>query len=137
MDFERLFDGSYERVLSNPVNGKDFFERFYERFIQADPRVAQHFANTEMERQRKMLEKSFYKLIVFYATRCSDEYLEQVAVQHSKMALNIEPDLFDLWLDTLIETVREYDPDYRSEIELAWRLVLGSGITYMKFKYDQ
>lgn len=49
--------------------------------------------------------------------------------------LDIHPELYDLWLECLIETVAEFDDGFRDEVELAWRLVLSPGIVYMKFKY--
>ncbi len=136
MDFERIFDESYERVLKIHHNDQSFFETFYKAFVAADERVAAHFTHTDMEKQQRMLEKSFYRLVVFYATNYADDYLEQVAMRHSKVALNVIPELYDIWLDVLIETVAEYDPHYNDNVELAWRLVLSTGITYMKFKYD-
>ncbi|OMH38206.1 globin [Motiliproteus sp. MSK22-1] len=136
MDFEHIFDESYERVLKVKCNNKGFFQAFYDRYIASDPRVAGHFKGTDMERQQQLLEKSFYRLIVFYATNYADDYLEQVAIKHSKLALNITPDLYDSWLDNLMITVAEFDPLYDENTELAWRLVLSTGITYMKFKHS-
>ena len=49
----------------------------------------------------------------------------------------IPPDLYDVWLECLMQTLKEFDPEYSSEVELSWRVVLAPGITYMKFKYDQ
>ena len=65
------------------------------------------------------------------------DYLEKIAQKHSQSAHDIPPQLYDLWLDTLVKTVKEFDPDFNEEVELSWRLVLSSGITYMKFKYDK
>jgi len=135
MDFERIFDESYERVLKVQHNKEHFFEAFYNRFIEADSRVAVHFKNTNMEHQQQMLEKSFYRLVVFYATNYADDYLERIAIKHSKLALNIAPDLYDIWLDNLMTTVADFDPLHDENTELAWRLVLSTGITYMKFKH--
>lgn len=136
MDYEALFDASFERVKQDRDDKPGFFQSFYQRFIEADPRVGKHFVDTNMERQQKMLEKSFYRLLVFYATNSTDDYLEEVAIRHSKLVLNIELDLFDVWLECLIDTVREYDPEFSDDIELSWRLLLATGIAYMKFKHD-
>ena len=46
------------------------------------------------------------------------------------------PELYEAWLDSLIATARESDPDFDDELELAWRVVLAPGIAYMKFRYD-
>ncbi|WP_210397783.1 globin [Motiliproteus sediminis] len=136
MDYEEVFDASFERVKCDQEGRPGFFHAFYQRFIKADPRVAKHFADTNMEKQQKMLEKSFYRLLVFYATNSTDDYLEEVAIRHSKLVLNIELELFDVWLECLIDTVRDYDPEYSDEVELSWRLLLATGIAYMKFKHD-
>ncbi|RDE25044.1 globin [Motiliproteus coralliicola] len=135
MDYEQLFDQSFERCRARD-DLEPFFESFYNRYLQTDQRVAEVFANTDMARQQKMLEKSFYRLLIFYATNSADDYIEQIAVLHNRHHLNITPDLYDLWLQALIETVSEYDTEFDDSIELAWRLVLSTGITYMKFKYD-
>lgn len=135
--FDSFFDQSYERVKRVKKNHKTFFDAFYEHFINASPIVAAHFRNTDMAQQKKMLEKSFYSLFIFYATNNANDYLEKIAARHSKSQANIAPELFDLWLECLIKTVAEYDPLFDENTELSWRVVLSSGITYMKFKYHK
>ncbi|MEH6650238.1 MAG: globin [Motiliproteus sp.] len=135
MDYEQIFDQSFERCRQRTVS-KPFFEYFYERFIARDPRVAEIFHNTPLQHQHKMLEKSFYRLVLFYSTNSADDYIEDIAIKHDRNHHNIDPDLYELWLDTLMEAVKKYDPRFSDRIELAWRLVLSTGITYMKFKYD-
>ena len=137
MDIEQIFDHSYYRVLKPRPNQPSFFEAFYNRFVHTDNRVAELFKNTDMELQRRILEKSFYRLMGLHATNCAEDYLEPVAIRHNRSHLNIPPDLYDLWLDTLMLTLADYDPEFCANTELAWRLVLSSGITYMKFKYNE
>jgi len=136
MSYEKLFDKSYERVKTVIKNDRSFFDAFYDRFIQSSDEVAQYFKHTDMQKQKEVLEKSFYSLLIFYATNNANDYLEEIAIQHSKSALDVNPGLYDLWLESLIETVKEYDDLFTPETELSWRLVLSVGITYMKFKYD-
>jgi hemoglobin-like flavoprotein len=135
--FDSCFDRSYERVKRVRKNDKSFFDAFYENFVAASPVVANHFRNTDMNQQKKMLEKSFYSLLIFYVTNNANNYLQKIAQRHSKTHANISPDLYDLWLECLIQTVAEYDPLFDENTELSWRVVLSSGITYMKFKYDK
>lgn len=137
MNVEEVFDLSYERVLATEKNGKTFFDSFYDCFIGSSAQVAEYFKNTDMERQKEMLKKSFYALFVFYATNSADDYLEKIAERHSKRGLDIRPELYDLWLENLMKTVKEFDPMFNDDVELSWRLVLSTGITYMKFKYDK
>ena len=49
--------------------------------------------------------------------------------------LDIRPGLYDAWLDCLIQSVREYDPDFTDEIEELWRDVMRFGIKYLTDRY--
>lgn len=137
MSFEQVFDISYERAISEEVDGRDFFEAFYKRFLSASVEISNLFRETDMERQRTMLKKSFYSLLTFYASSNADHYLERIAHSHSHAKLNIKPEFYDLWLEALIATAREFDVDFGPRTELSWRLVMAPGIVYMKFHYDQ
>ena len=136
MNFEETFDNSYERVKARERGGQSFFDAFYDKFIAASPKVHEAFSETDMRRQRKMLEKSFYSLFIFYATSNENDYLEKIAHRHGKHDKNIVPELYDVWLECLIDTVKEFDPHFNLDVELSWRLVLSTGIAYMKFHYD-
>ncbi len=137
MSFEEIYDNSYERVVDIEINGKDFFTRFYDIFLASSEDIRQKFIHTNMEKQRTMLKKSFYHLLIFYGSNQANHYIEDIAKSHDKAHANIPPRFYDLWLDALIETVKEFDPEFSDDIELAWRLVLSPGITYMKFFYDR
>ena len=137
MDVEQAFDQSLKRVCERRVEKADFFESFYGRFTGASPDVAQRFRSTDMDRQHLMLKKSLYHLLTFYLSSDSDYYLDSVAVSHNRLNLDIRPDLYDLWLESLIETVRTFDDQFDERVELAWRLVMAPGIVYMKFHYDR
>lgn len=136
MSYEEIFDHSYERVKNLIKDGKPFFGAFYDNFLRMSPAAAEHFAETDMERQKKMMEKSFYGLFIFYATQNANDYLESIAARHSHHDLNIDPKLYDDWLDALIETVKDYDPQFNPEIALSWRIILSPGIAYMKHRHD-
>ncbi|OMH30802.1 globin [Motiliproteus sp. MSK22-1] len=136
MDFEHIFDSSYSRVLAVTYNKQGFFETFYQRFVVADEKVSELFKNTDMARQQKLLESSVYFLRDFYTTSYADDVLQKIAILHSKRVLDIPPALYDLWLEVLLSTVSDFDPLFDENIELAWRLVLSAGITFMKFKHN-
>jgi len=136
MSFEQIYDKSYERIVNRWINEKDFFEAFYDNFFASSKEIQQAFANTDMSKQKIMLKKSFYSLLVFYGSNQADDYIKKIAIAHDKRHLNIRPKLYDIWLDALIKTLSTYDDEFCQDVELAWRLILSSGITYMKFKYD-
>ncbi|SFR47519.1 hypothetical protein SAMN05216203_0629 [Marinobacter daqiaonensis] len=133
MYFENLFDSSYERIRQQ---GDAFFEAFYQRFLASSCLVRQKFYHTDMVAQRRMLKKSFYSMVVFYATGSADGVLVEIGHSHSARRYNVIPALYDFWLESLIATIRQFDSQCDDDVELAWRLVLSPGITYLKFKYD-
>jgi hemoglobin-like flavoprotein len=137
MNTEQLFDHSLKRVLASDLEGQTFFEAFYDAFVSTSPEVAEKFRHTDMVRQQAMLKKSFYHLISFYASSNADYYLDKVAISHNCSHYNIRPQLYDLWMETLIATLRRFDADCDDATELAWRLVMAPGIVYMKFHYER
>ena len=129
----RRFEASFSRIFGNQVGiteaGEAFFVRFYDVFL-ASPRVREMFLRTNMGRQVTMLRRSVYELVTFYVTGTLSEPLRRVAQIHQH--LPITPDLYDRWLDALIATVREFDPECDELTEAAWRFAMTPGITYIK-----
>jgi hemoglobin-like flavoprotein len=140
-NLEEVFENSYRRVVGERVGidekGSLFFSRFYENFLSSSDLVAEMFANTDMDQQVKMLQRSMFHMITFYVSKQEDSYLEGVAESHSATQHNVAPALYDLWLEALIETVMEVDTEYDETVGLAWRLAMAPGIVYMKFHYDK
>ena len=136
MDYEKLFTESYDRVLAETKDGKSFFENFYERFIASSDEVAKKFENVEMKKQLEVIEVSLHHMLNCYKEHGINKEMVRIAVHHDKAHLDIRPELYDLWLECLIKSVKKYDDEFDKYIELAWRIVLSNGITYMKFRYD-
>jgi hypothetical protein len=61
--------------------------------------------------------------------------MPRLAVRHSRTDLDIGPALYDHWLDCLVATARQHDPEFSPEIEAAWRETLAVGIDYMRSRY--
>ena len=62
-------------------------------------------------------------------------HLERLAQLHSRAELDIKPELYDLWLDRLLQAVREFDPLFDDDIDAAWRRLLQPGIDFLKARY--
>lgn len=127
------FNDSLARCLRND----QFFQRFYEVFLDSSPEVRAKFQNTDFRKQRRMLQTSFYMLVEYIALDWPEcrAYLERIAATHSKQGRNIPPHLYDFWLESLLRTVQENDPQYSSEVEAAWRFMMGAGIAFLKARY--
>lgn len=128
------FEESYARIFGAQVGiseeGDAFFERFYEIFLTKSPRIAKLFSRTNMSRQATMLRRSLFEFITFYVTGQVNEEMRRIAALHQR--LDVSADLYDLWLDALIETVAEFDPECSEMTEFAWRLAMSPGITYIR-----
>jgi hemoglobin-like flavoprotein len=114
----------------------DFLEQFYERFIASSPDVRDKFVHTDLYRQRRMLRRSLE--LMARATAGDPEGLRELhdrAETHRRSKLDIAPPLYDLWLDALVSTAGESDPEWTPAIEDAWREILGIAIRHMTRRY--
>jgi hemoglobin-like flavoprotein len=64
-------------------------------------------------------------------------YLDEVAARHSASQMAIGAELYDLWLDSLLATVKEVDPSWSAEVEHAWESVMTIGIAYLVSRYNR
>ena len=126
-----LFNDSIERCSLKP----EFLSRFYALFIASSDEVAKKFARTDLKKQARILKVSLYILMMASGEAERAAHLERLARRHSRAELDIKPELYDLWLDRLVQAVREVDPLFDAETETAWRRVLQPGIEFMKSRY--
>lgn len=138
---DNTFIESYTRIFGTQIKidetGNRFFAAFYQRFLASSQEVAQAFKNTDMRHQQNMLKKSLLYSINFITNNTSYDMMHRIAVSHSKRGYGIKPELYDLWMDCMVATVAEFDPEFGDEVELAWRLAFSQAITYMKCMYDK
>jgi hemoglobin-like flavoprotein len=139
LNYEKLFEDSYTRVLGEGIGlsnrGKTFFKQFYDTFFSKSGEISEKFANVDMSTQIGVLQKSMVHIISFYVTKTDTEYLLSIARTHSRDEYDIKPEYYDVWLESLLETVRILDPEFEDKIELAWQLAMTPGIQFMKFHY--
>ena len=123
--------------LSRCSKRPEFLERFYELFMASSPDIRKKFEHTDFEVQKKVLRDSLY--LMLSAAGTTEGYahvqLEKLAKRHSRDNLGIKPEWYALWLDTLLETVVEFDPDYSDEILAAWRDSMKGGIDLLAAGY--
>ncbi len=132
-DLLKKFNTSYERV----VECEDFFDRFYFRFMASSDDIFAKFQNTDMQTQKDVMRMSLIYVVNFFVNHQAGERMEEMAFSHSKEQMDIHPRYYQLWLDAIVETVKEFDDESDEATELAWRVVLAPGIEYMKFYYDK
>jgi hemoglobin-like flavoprotein len=127
------FGDSLSRCNGNPA----FVERFYEIFLASSPKVREKFAQTDFVRQKAALRASLDAMLL--AARNPEtnprQYLNDLAERHSSRQLNIGAELYDLWLDSLLAAVKEFDPKNGPEVQEAWEKVMMVGISYLLSRY--
>lgn len=127
-----LVNQSYNRCLEN----KDFFPHFYKNFTSKSPDIAERFKNTDMKRQMDALRLGLQYMIMFASgSKIAAAKVEDLGLTHDRHHRNITPELYEAWLQSLIETIKSCDPNYSDEIAMAWRNTLGFGIRQMKSMY--
>lgn len=119
---------SYGRCVLNP----QFLDRFYERFTAKSPVIRQMFAKTEMTKQKQLL-RSGISFLLQYAKGSvyASEKVTELGISHSREKLNIKPSMYPLWLDALMETVEEFDPEFTPETRNEWLIALRRGVEKM------
>ena len=113
-----------------------FYDFFYDHFISSSEEVAEKFKNTDLVKQKRMLRKSLALTpLAIIDDNSAKDFLLKIAKRHSREDLDIQPHLYELWLDSLISSVKKFDARFDDQIEKAWRDMMEVGINYMKSLY--
>lgn len=121
---------SYGRCCASPA----FFDAFYQNFFNSSPAIATKFEKTDMKAQKQLLRAGILNLVL-YARGMSDAKLRALGQTHSRTGFDIRPEMYDLWIDALMITIRQHDLDATSEDLTAWRDVLNRGVNVIKSFY--
>lgn len=122
---------SYSRCLRSG----GFLPRLYELLLESDPAIPPYFAKTEFPRQHKLLQHGL-GLLLSYGNRPDPALLDRIAARHSSGGLNVRPELYPLFVESLLGALREHDPRFDPDVEAAWREAVRPGIDFMKSRYD-
>jgi hemoglobin-like flavoprotein len=128
------FEGSLARCTSQPR----FLDLFYTKFLASSPKVREKFKDTDFVRQKRALKASLHMILLAAGDEGGDpgKYLSDVAERHGARQLDVGAELYDLWLDSLLETVEECDPEHTPEVRAAWEEVMMVGIHYLTVRYN-
>ena len=128
----QIFENSLARCNAEST----FLEQFYETFLASSPKVREKFKDTDFTRQKRALRASFHIMLLAAEHEDSPErYLKELAHRHSRQDLAIGAELYDLWIDSLLATVRKVDPEFNAEVEQAWESVTMVGVSYLLSHY--
>jgi hemoglobin-like flavoprotein len=126
---------SFDRCTTVP----DFLSGFYRRFFEVCPDAKPLFARTDFVRQTTLLRDAIGLLLIAPFLSGGETQgptlLSKVAERHSRRQLNIEPRLYPPFVESLLTTVKETDPEYSPAVEAAWRQAIAKGVDYMQSHY--
>jgi hemoglobin-like flavoprotein len=110
---------SYGRCL----RGKNFIERFYEIFLESHPAIRPMFAKTDFQTQRMALRHGISAAISYASgSSLTKRTVDQMAASHSRTGhAPVSPELYPYWVDSLVQTVKEMDPQATPQLLSRWR----------------
>ena len=118
--------------LERCAKAKEFLPTFYANFMSSSEEVREKFRHTNFDRQNRMLLNSLR--LAGDAVAGDPQALKQLIERgetHSRNHLNIEPRLYESWLESLLRAAHQFDEHWDYEVEAAWRLVLSHVIRHM------
>ena len=121
-------EASYDRCLEND----DFFDTFYEKFLAKSEEIPPLFADTDFRKQKQMIRMSVRMMVHLGAGADATKLaINKLGESHSRSQHDIRPELYDLWLDALCESIAHHDPEYTAELDQLWRDTMAAGIEMM------
>lgn len=119
------------------MNNGRFIERFYEIFLASHPEIRLAFAHTDFDRQRRLLRRTLTNAIMYAAgSEVVKQEVNRMAMVHSQRGhAPVQPRLYTYWVDSLIQTIREFDPELTPPLEARWRLAMGCVIDHFSRNY--
>ncbi len=111
-------------------------ETFYHLFIKADPEIQQLFEHTGMDALKRKLGSTLRICVNSAEEEGGGKlYLEHLGRVHHR--LDIKPEQYDTWLQSLLISVKRCDPEFDQKIETAWRNVMSRSIEVLLSQYSE
>ena len=83
-----------------------------------------------------MLRDSVHKLLSLdLSDPALRQELDHLGRVHGRCGRNIQPRLYELWLDSICETAKALDPEWSGELDRAWRVRLRPGMQIVTAAY--
>jgi len=111
-----------------------FLDTFCGAFLGKSPEAASLLGKTSSDELKRSFEKTLALLMMFHrGERVATMGLTQVARSPSGQGDGVVPThLYPLWIESLVEAVRQHDHHFSHELAEAWRHALDRGVRYIK-----
>jgi hemoglobin-like flavoprotein len=124
---------SYGRCLQHG----HFIARFYEIFMDSHPDIRVMFKHTDFSKQNLALRRGISAAIAHAGgSTLTKRTIEQMACAHSRSGrVPVQPELYPYWTNSLLEAIREHDPEYSPALEQRWRKALDHTVEHFARHY--
>jgi hemoglobin-like flavoprotein len=113
-----------------------FFDDFYTAFVNKSPVIAEKFAHTDMAKQKQLLRQGITYMLMYYKnSKLAGSKISSIAETHARGHFSIAPEMYNLWLETLLETIAAHEPMFDEKLKTSWQNVMLKGIQAMAEKY--
>lgn len=114
----------------------DLIERFYEIFLRSNPEIAPHFVNTDFTVQKGLLRRGINLAIMFAGDQpVGVDGINRLRTSHAKLAMDISPNLYKYWKESLIQAISEFDPKFDAQLRSSWDYTLQKTIDHIVAGY--
>jgi hemoglobin-like flavoprotein len=125
---------SLGRILTN---NPDFLADFYEVFLDSSPEIAEYFRNTDLDKQKQALSNGLSMIIMFdNEDPIAIDVLSHIRKTHARGAMNIRPELYKFWEDSLMKVIKANDNRYGAELEKEWRRIIHQAVDFISSGYN-
>ncbi|MDK9737126.1 globin [Vibrio sp. D404a] len=128
MEHNERFYESFERCRID----QEFLESFLADFCEHNPRFSERFANVGLEQQTKMLKASIILIYNSSGLPSVRNSVKRLGKQHKDLGMHISEQELNEWFQSLLNTVKKFDPHYDAQVEQAWTETLDVGLKIMK-----
>ena len=125
---------SYSRCCVSPK----FFDLFYENFLASHPAIAPMFVRTDMAKQKSLLRHGLSMMFMHLGgNSVGTTGIDRIGESHGKQKLNIDPNLYEYWINSLVKSVKACDAKMTPALELEWRKILRIGVDRIALQYNK
>lgn len=128
MEHNERFYESFERCRID----QEFLESFLADFCEHNPRFSERFASVGLEQQTKMLKASIILIYNSSGLPSVRNSVKRLGKQHKDLGMHISEQELNEWFQSLLNTVKKFDPHYDAQVEQAWTETLDVGLKIMK-----
>lgn len=114
---------SYSRISRD----LKFYDEFY-RDLTQNVEILEHFRGVSKARRSFFLKTSLPTLVMSaIGSHVAKKRLGSLSEKHARDHMNVDPDLYEFWHDTLITLLSKYDEEFDEELKALWSSAIREG----------